>query len=55
MCSSDLIGQVSPHAMMIHLSSSDGSGLPTWYDWLTAQVPAPATTPLPRVVAPAPD
>jgi hydrogenase nickel incorporation protein HypB len=38
----DYIGQVSPHAMTIHLSSSDGSGLPTWYDWLTSQVPVPS-------------
>ena len=35
----EYIGQVSPRAMMIHLSAMTGSGLPTWYDWLTSKVP----------------
>jgi hydrogenase nickel incorporation protein HypB len=34
------IGQVSPRAQLIHLSALNAAGLPTWYDWLTAQVPA---------------
>jgi hydrogenase nickel incorporation protein HypB len=34
------IGQVSPRSQLIHLSAVNGSGLPTWYDWLAAQVPA---------------
>ena len=38
----DYIGQVSPHAMMIHLSAVTGDGLPQWYDWLAARTPAPA-------------
>jgi hydrogenase nickel incorporation protein HypB len=33
------IGQVSPQAMMIHLSAVTGYGLPTWYDWLASTVP----------------
>ena len=36
----EYIGQVSPRATMIHLSSVTGSGLPAWYDWLTAGIPA---------------
>ncbi len=36
------IGQVSPQATMISLSAVSGSGLPSWYDWLTSLVPAPA-------------
>ena len=38
----DYIGQVSPQAMMIHLSTVTGSGLTQWYDWLASRVPAPA-------------
>jgi hydrogenase nickel incorporation protein HypB len=30
----EYIGQVSPQAMMIHLSSVTGDGLGQWYDWL---------------------
>ena len=43
----DYIGQVSPQAMMIHLSSVTGDGLGQWYDWLASRVPAapPAPTP----------
>jgi hydrogenase nickel incorporation protein HypB len=33
------IGQVSPQAMMIHLSAVTGDGLPAWYDWLAGTVP----------------
>ena len=36
------LGQISPQATMISLSAVSGSGLPSWYDWLTSQVPAPA-------------
>ena len=38
----DYIGQVSPQAMMIHLSATTGFGLPTWYDWLASKVPGGA-------------
>jgi hydrogenase nickel incorporation protein HypB len=38
----DYIGQVSPQAMMIHLSATTGFGLPTWYDWLSSKVPGGA-------------
>jgi len=38
----EYIGQVSPHATMISLSAVSGSGLPSWYDWLTSLVPAAA-------------
>src|ERR1700744_3880416 len=34
------IGQVSPKSQLIQLSVVNGTGLPTWYDWLTAQIPA---------------
>ena len=34
------IGQVSPKSQLIQLSAVNGTGLPTWYDWLTAQIPA---------------
>jgi hydrogenase nickel incorporation protein HypB len=34
------IGQVSPQAMMIHLSSVTGDGLEQWYDWLGGRMPA---------------
>ena len=34
------IGQISPQATMISLSAVSGSGLPSWYDWLTSMVPA---------------
>jgi hydrogenase nickel incorporation protein HypB len=36
----EYIGQVSPRAMMIHLSSVTGDGLGQWYDWLGSRVPA---------------
>ena len=35
----EYIGQVSPVAMMIHLSSVTGDGLGSWYDWLTSRTP----------------
>ncbi|HEX3750025.1 MAG TPA: hydrogenase nickel incorporation protein HypB [Streptosporangiaceae bacterium] len=41
------IGQVSPRAQLIHLSTLSGTGLPTWYDWLTAPVPADGRAPTP--------
>jgi hydrogenase nickel incorporation protein HypB len=37
----EYIGQVSPQAMMIHLSSVTGDGLAQWYDWLASRLPAP--------------
>ncbi len=42
----EYIGQVSPQAMMIHLSSVTADGLEQWYDWLGSRVPAagPAAT-----------
>ncbi|MBV9793816.1 MAG: hydrogenase nickel incorporation protein HypB [Actinobacteria bacterium] len=46
------IGQVSPQAMMIHLSALDGTGLPLWYDWLSSRIPTAATAPMPRVSTP---
>jgi hydrogenase nickel incorporation protein HypB len=36
----EYIGQVSPQAMMINLSSVTGGGLGQWYDWLGSRVPA---------------
>jgi len=35
----EYIGQVSPQAMMIQLSSVTGDGLRPWYDWLTSRTP----------------
>ena len=35
----DYIAQVSPRAMMIHLSAQTGYGLPAWYEWLSSKVP----------------
>jgi hydrogenase nickel incorporation protein HypB len=41
------IGQVSPRAQLIHLSAANGTGLPTWYDWLASRVPAAGRAPTP--------
>jgi hydrogenase nickel incorporation protein HypB len=38
----EYIGQVSPHAMMIHLSAKTGYGLEQWYDWLLSRSPVTA-------------
>ena len=38
----EYIGQVSPRAMMASVSAVTGSGLPSWYDWLTSMIPAAA-------------
>ena len=35
----EYVGQVSPRARMIHLSSVTGDGLGPWYDWLTSRTP----------------
>ncbi|MGD0934055.1 MAG: hydrogenase nickel incorporation protein HypB [Streptosporangiaceae bacterium] len=37
----EYIAQINPQATMISLSAVSGSGLPSWYDWLTSLVPAP--------------
>jgi len=38
----EYIAQINPQATMISLSAVSGSGLPSWYDWLTSLVPAAA-------------
>jgi hydrogenase nickel incorporation protein HypB len=39
----EYIGQVSPHATMMHLSAVTGYGMDQWYDWLLTRTPV--TTP----------
>jgi hydrogenase nickel incorporation protein HypB len=42
------IGQVSPRATTISLSAVSGSGLASWYDWLTSMIPPQPAKPAGR-------